>query len=83
MRAELRNTETIKFGLGVGASVSMVELLLAFRQVEEGVWLPSRVSAIAVGKKLLFSRFRVRTTALYSHYRQFGAETEETVRPPH
>jgi len=83
VRAEMRNTEKIKVAFGLGASVSSVEMTLAFRKIEDGVWLPARITFAATGRRFLFSTFRVRNTSLFSRFRQFEAETEsERVEPP-
>jgi hypothetical protein len=83
VRAELSNTENIKVAFGLGASVSSLDMTLAFRKVEDGVWLPSRIVFGASGRKLLVMGFRVRTSALYGRYRRFEADTEsETLKPP-
>jgi hypothetical protein len=83
VRAEMGNTGKIKIALGLGASVSKLEMTLGFRKIEDGVWLPSRIVLGAAGRKFVFAGFRVRTTALYSRYRRFEADTEsETVKPP-
>ena len=83
VRAELRNTDKIKVAFGLGASVSSLDMTLAFRKIEDGVWLPSRIVFGASGKKFMFVGFKVRTSALYARYRRFEADTEsETMKPP-
>ena len=83
VRAELRNTEKIKLAFGLGASVSSLDMTLAFRKIEDGVWLPSRIVFGASGRKFVFVGFKMRTRALYSRYRRFEADTEsETIKPP-
>ncbi len=83
VRAEMRNTDKIKLALGLGASVSSLDMSLGFRKIEDGVWLPSRIVFGASGRKFIFVAFKVRTTALYARYRRFEAETEsETIKPP-
>ena len=83
VRAQMRNTGKIKVAFGLGASVSSVEMTLAFRKIEDGVWLPARVTFAATGRKFLVSAFRVRNTSLFSRFRQFDAQTEsERVAPP-
>ena len=83
VRAELHNTEKIKLVFGLGASVSSLDMTLAFRKIEDEVWLPSRIVFGASGRKFLFVGFKVRTSALYSRYRRFLADTEsETIQPP-
>ena len=81
--AEMRNAEPIKVGFGLGVSVQSLSLHLRFRAIEDGVWLPARVTFSASGRRFLFSSFRVRMTSLFSRFRQFGAETEsEKITPP-
>ena len=83
VRAELRNTEKIKLAFGLGASVSSLDMTLAFRKIEDGVWLPSRILFGASGKKFVFVGFKVRIRALHSRYRRFEANAEsETIEPP-
>lgn len=81
VRAEIRNTGRIRFGLGIGASVSRLEITMEFRKLDEGVWLPLRVEALAVGRILLVKGFRVRSTETYDRYRRFQVESEERVEP--
>ena len=83
VRAEIRNTDKIKLAFGLGASVSSLDMTLAFRKIEDGVWLPSRVVFGASGRKFLLVGFKMRTSALYARYRRFEADTEsETLKPP-
>ena len=83
VRAEMKNTDKIKVAFGLGASVASVDMALAFRKIEEGVWLPSRVTFQAEGKRFLFWGFRVRMTSLFSRFRRFEADTEsEKISPP-
>ena len=83
VRAELRNTDKIKVAFGLGATVSSLDMTLAFRKIEDGVWLPSRVVFGASGRKFLVVGFKMRTSALYARYRRFLADTEsETLKPP-
>jgi len=81
VRAEVRNTGGIKIALGLGASVSSIDLSMEFAKVDDTVWLPRRIEALAAGRVLLFKGFRTRNTATYSHYRRFQVETEERVQP--
>jgi hypothetical protein len=80
-RLEVRNTAGLRFALGLGASVSTLSFTMAFKRMEVGVWLPSRLEAYAEGRRLLFFRFRYRTSTTYSNYRRFEVEVEETVHP--
>jgi hypothetical protein len=71
-RAEMRNTESIKVALGLGASVSRFESRLEFRKVDD-VWLPSRSETVAAGRKLLLKGFHTRVTMTYSGFRSSRA----------
>jgi hypothetical protein len=83
VRAEMRNTEKIKVAMGLGASVASLDMTLAFRKIEDGVWLPSRIVFGVSGRKFVFVGFKMRVSALYGRYRRFEADTEsETVKPP-
>jgi hypothetical protein len=82
VRAEARNTSTIKFALGLGASVATLAFRLEFRKVDESVWLPARVEATVAGRALLFKGFRIRVTTSFSNYRQFRVDVNERVEPP-
>jgi hypothetical protein len=79
VKVELRNTSGIKLALGIGASVSTLSLRTEFVRLEDGVWLPRSVETLAVGRKLLLRRFRVRTTTSYARYRRFEVEVKEEV----
>jgi hypothetical protein len=81
--ADLKNAEPIKVGFGIGVSVQSLALHMRFRPIEDGVWMPARIQFGAEGRALLAAGFKVRTTAFFSRYRRFEAETEsETVTPP-
>jgi hypothetical protein len=82
VHAEVRNTQGIKFALGLAASIKALELTLDFRRLEDGVWLPERVEALASGRKLLFVGFRRRQVTRYSNYRRFETETIESYDTP-
>lgn len=82
VRAEVRSTSDIKFALGIGASVSAVSLVLDFRKIEDGLWLPARVEATAEARLLLLKGFRGRSTSIFSRYRRFEAASEEEIKPP-
>lgn len=80
-RVEVRNTSGLRFALGIGATVRSLTFETDFRRLEEGAWLPRSLSASAVGRKLLFRGFRVRTTTTFGHYRRFEVDVQEEVRP--
>ena len=81
-RVELRNTEGIRIALGIGARISMLSFRAEFLRLEDGVWLPRSVETLAVGRKFLLSRFRVRTTTSYARYRRFEVEVQEEIGGP-
>ena len=70
-QVEVRNTSSVRFALGLGATVSSLSLHARFRRLEEGAWLPRSLAVSAEGKKLLFKGFRLRTTTTYDRYRRF------------
>ena len=82
VRAEVRNATGIKLMLGLGASVSGLGLVIDFRKIEDGLWLPARVEATIEARVLLLKGFRGRSTTIFSRYRRFGAASEEEIRPP-
>lgn len=79
VRAEIRSTQPIKLVLGLGARISALELRLAFRKLDDAVWLPQRVEALATGRIFVVKGFRTRTTRSYGNYRRF--QVEEQVAP--
>jgi hypothetical protein len=80
VRAHLRNTDAVKFALGIVASLSRLDAVLEFRKLEDGVWLPRSIRIEYAGRKL-FKGFRNRHTATYDRFRQFEVESQEQVRP--
>lgn len=82
VRARLRNTASVKFAGGLGASLHTLESLLEFRKVDDRVWLALREETTATGRILLFKGFRKRFTRTYSNYRRFQVEAEEAVVKP-
>jgi hypothetical protein len=82
LRAELRSTEPIRVALGLGASVSSVDIVLEFQPVDEVVWLPLRVETRISGKKLLLKAFGRRTVQTFRNYSRFQVESEEQIKPP-
>jgi hypothetical protein len=73
VRADVRNTEPIKIGWGLGASVSRVESRSEFRKMEGVGWVPWRSETRAEGRKLLLKSFRTRVTLSYSGFRAVRA----------
>ncbi len=80
MRVRMRNGASIKFGLGLGASLSDVELSLDFQEVD-GVWLPRTAEAYVTGKLLLLKRFRQHTVASCENCWRFRVSSAEQLRP--
>ncbi len=80
-RAQIRNTSGIKFGWGLGASVKSLDVDLEFLRMDDGVWLPLRVSATAAGRMLVFKGFRTRRSTTYSNWKRFEVDTDEQVAP--
>jgi hypothetical protein len=80
-RVAVRNTEGLRFALGLGATVSSLGFEAEFARMEDGVWLPRRIEAVAEGRKFLFKGFRTRTTTAFSGYRRFAVDVEERVAP--
>jgi hypothetical protein len=79
VRAELRNTDAVKFGLGI-AKLSRLDAVLEFRKFEPGVWLPRSIRLEYAGRKV-FKGFRTRQTATFDRFRQFEVEADEQVMP--
>ena len=79
VRAEIRNTEGVKYLGGVGASVSEVSALLEFRRVGDALWLPVRDETRASGRVMLFKSFRTRIVRTYDNFRRFEVQSEEKV----
>ncbi len=82
VRAVMRNTEGVGFAWGLGPTLEALSLDLRFDRIEEGLWLPARLEAVAKGRFMPLKGFRVRMTVLYGHYRRFEADTKERVEPP-
>jgi hypothetical protein len=82
VRVQLRSTAPIKIALGLGASVSSVDVVLEFQPVDGVVWLPLRVESRIAGKKLLFKAFQRRSVQTYRNYSRFGVESQEQIKPP-
>jgi hypothetical protein len=78
VRAELENVAPLKFGLGLGASVSSLTTRIEFRKVDDAVWLPAQEETVASGRVLLLKGFRTRIRRAYSGYRRFDVDSEES-----
>jgi hypothetical protein len=79
-RIEVRNTSDIKVALGLAVKVTSLSFRADFLRLEPDVWLPRSVETMVVGRKLLISSLRVRTTLSYRGYRRFDVEVEERLR---
>ena len=79
---ELRSTEPIKVALGLGASISSVDVVLEFQPVDKLVWLPVRIESLVSGKKLIFKAFRRRSIQIYRNYSRFDVDSDEQIKPP-
>jgi hypothetical protein len=79
-KIEVDNTSGIKLALGLAVSVQTLSMRATFTRVEAGVWLPRSVETLVVGRKLLFSSFRLRRTTTYGNYRRFEVDVEERLR---
>jgi hypothetical protein len=80
VRAEVRNTEGLKFFAGLGANVSSVSGTFEFRKVGDTLWLPVRDETRAAGRMLLFKTFRTRVVRSYENFRRFEVQSEEKVK---
>jgi hypothetical protein len=80
VKAHLRNTGSVKFGLGLAGGLSAFEATMEFRKMEDGVWLP-RESRLEFSGRKLFKSFRTRLTTVYDRFRQFEVESHEQVAP--
>jgi len=79
-RLEARTAAGQNASVATGVKLQAFELVMEFKSVEDGVWLPARVVTVASGRAFLFKTFRVRQTTLYSNYRKFKVDTEERPR---
>jgi hypothetical protein len=80
-RIAVDNTSGIKIALGLALKVQTLAFRAEFQHLEDDVWLPRSIETLVVGRKLLVSAFRLRTTLTYRNFRRFGVEVEEKVRP--
>jgi hypothetical protein len=82
VRAEVQNLAPLKFGWGLGASVSSLSTRIEFRKVDDAVWLPAEEETIASGHMLLFRKFRRRFRRTYGGYRRFSVDSQESSPTP-
>jgi len=73
------NTSGIKIALGLAVKVQTLAFRAEFQHLEDQVWLPRSIETLVVGRKLLVSAFRLRTTLSYRNFRRFGVEVEEAI----
>jgi hypothetical protein len=66
-----------KASVAAGVKIGTFELVMEFTSVQDGVWLPKRVMALATGRAFLFKTFRIRRTTHYWNYKRFSVDTEE------
>ncbi len=71
----------LKWGGGLGASVSSLSTRIEFRKVDDAVWLPAEEETVAAGRVLLFKKFRRRFRRTYGGYRRFSVDSQESPRP--
>jgi len=77
-RAELGNSQKIKLGAGLLASVSRLDASIDFVPVDD-IWLPRRAESFVAGRFLLLKGIRRRVTREYLNYRRFGVTTQEHI----
>lgn len=80
VRMRLRNTAPLKYALGVGASLSQLEVQVDFQKVDD-VWLPRSSETFVVARVLLFKGLRQRQRESYGRYRKFEVTSEEALQP--
>jgi len=73
------NTSGIKIALGLAVKVQTLAFRAEFQHLEDQVWLPRSIETLVVGRKLIVSAFRLRTTLSYRNFRRFGVEVEEAI----
>jgi len=80
VRTELEAVEDITFGLGLLARMHRGSTI-SFRRtlVNNEIWLPAEAQYKVVGKTLVFRKFALESTTLYSDYRKFNVTTSEGV----
>ena len=80
-RAALSNTQSIKFGAGLLASISRLDVTLEFVPVDD-IWLPRRAESSVFGRILLLKGLRRRVTEEFLNYRRFEVDTQEQLADP-
>jgi hypothetical protein len=79
-REEAEAITKVKIALGLAFTVKTLAFRAEFAHLEDGVWLPRSLETLVVGRKLLVSALRVRTTLNYGRYRRFDVEVDERLR---
>ena len=80
VRAELEAVQDITFGLGLLARMQRGSTI-SFRRtlVNNEIWMPAEAQYKVVGKTLIFRKFALESTTVFSDYRKFNVTTSEDV----
>ncbi len=80
VRTELEAVEDITFGLGLLARMHRGSTISFRRTLVNGeIWLPAEAQYKVVGKTLIFRKFALESTTVFSDYRKFNVTTSEGV----
>jgi hypothetical protein len=80
IRTELEAVEDVTFGLGLLARMHKGSTIMFRRtRVNGEIWLPAEAQYKVVGKTLVFRKFGLESTTVFSDYRKFGVSTSEEV----
>lgn len=80
VRTELEAVEDITFGLGLLARMHRGSTISFRRTLVNGeIWLPAEAQYKVVGKTLVFRKFALESTTVFSDYRKFNVTTSEGV----
>ncbi|WP_239489705.1 hypothetical protein [Luteitalea sp. TBR-22] len=80
IRTELEAVEDITFGLGLLARMQKGSTIMFRRTLVNGeIWLPAEAQYKVVGKTLVFRKFALESTTVFSDYKKFGVSTSEEV----
>lgn len=80
VRTQLEAVEDITFGLGLLARMQKGSTIMFRRTlVNDEIWLPAEAQYKVVGKTLVFRKFGLESTTVFSDYRKFGVSTSEEV----
>lgn len=80
VRTELEAVQDITFGLGLLARMQRGSTI-SFRRtlVNNEIWLPAEAQYKVVGKTLIFRKFALESTTVFSDYRKFNVTTSEDI----